>query len=154
MNPGHYDIDPEYCDEGVELQRPRFSDQASGRNSSVLRPGNIPNRIQECIVFVQPKHKLTIDRSTQSESNDKRDAGTQTEANNSCPCCLSAEEITILKEVIESEYLQEIEQFIESIQFSATTISNLVNDLLDLAKMESNNFQFNEKYFDLITSLK
>jgi signal transduction histidine kinase len=42
---------------------------------------------------------------------------------------------------------------LENILFSATNISNLVNDLLDLAKMESNNFQFNEDYFDLINSL-
>ena len=60
----------------------------------------------------------------------------------------------ILKEVLSCDHLHEIDQFLESIEFSATTISNLVNDLLDLAKMDSNNFQFNDEYFDLIASLK
>jgi len=45
-----------------------------------------------------------------------------------------------LKSLLDLEYLQDIDQFLESIEFSSTTISNLVNDLLDLAKMESNNF--------------
>jgi signal transduction histidine kinase len=50
--------------------------------------------------------------------------------------------------------MQKIEAFMENVSFSSTTISGLVNDLLDLAKMESNNFQFNEDYFDLVTSIK
>lgn len=31
---------------------------------------------------------------------------------------------------------------------------NLVNDLLDLAKIEQNTFQFNEEYFDLIQTIE
>ena len=120
-----------------------------------MRPENIPQGVQERIVFVQPDLKLSMNKSTQCKPLETREAGCQTEIDGSCPGCqLSREELNILEEVLNFDKLHEIEQFLESIQFSATTISNLVNDLLDLAKMESNNFLFNEEYFDLITSLK
>ena len=127
----------------------------NSRNQNLLRPENVPQGVQDRIVFVQPDLKLSMNKSTQCKPAETREAGCQTEINDSCPGCqLSREELNILEEVLNLDKLHEIDQFLESIQFSATTISNLVNDLLDLAKMESNNFQFNEEYFDLITSLK
>lgn len=59
----------------------------------------------------------------------------------------------MLKKLMSTEYSTEIHDLLENIHFSSTTINNLVNDLLDLAKMEQNNFQFNEGYFDFIQSL-
>jgi len=33
-------------------------------------------------------------------------------------------------------------------------IENLINDLLDLAKIENNKFKLNEEYFDLTNTIK
>jgi len=39
--------------------------------------------------------------------------------------------------------------FMENSLFSITMLLNLINDLLDLAKMENSKFTLNEEYFDL-----
>jgi hypothetical protein len=33
-------------------------------------------------------------------------------------------------------------------------LNNLINDLLDLAKLESNTFQFNYEYFNILETVK
>ena len=42
------------------------------------------------------------------------------------------------------------EQLLENAVFSSKMLNTLINDLLDLAKLESNNFTFHEEYFDLL----
>jgi signal transduction histidine kinase len=54
-----------------------------------------------------------------------------------------------LKIFIEAEFITKAEELLESVIFSTTMLNNLINDLLDLAKMESLTFKFNEEYFDL-----
>ena len=138
-------------------------------------------QVREKIVFVQPPLILKMEKGSQTlnyyqelnSSIAKRDMSTQTNfetkisgsriqnSNNEdiCPLCgqiphLQPDDIIFIRKVLKNDYLQNIEDFLENVSFSSTTISNLVNDLLDLAKMESNNFQFNEDYFDLVTSIK
>lgn len=38
---------------------------------------------------------------------------------------------------------------LENIRYQSLMLTNLINDLLDLAKMDSLNFKFNEDYFDI-----
>jgi K+-sensing histidine kinase KdpD len=38
---------------------------------------------------------------------------------------------------------------LENIKYQSKMLTNLINDLLDLAKMDSLNFKFNEDYFDV-----
>ena len=38
--------------------------------------------------------------------------------------------------------------------FSQSMMETLINDLMDLAKLESNNFKFDEKYFNPVQSIK
>ena len=79
----------------------------NNRNQSVMRPDNIPSEVRDRIVFVQPELKLSMDKSIQCEPlQSKKDAGCQTEANSSCPCCcLTQEEQLILKEVLSCDNL-------------------------------------------------
>lgn len=43
----------------------------------------------------------------------------------------------------------EAETYLENISYQSSMLITLVNDLLDLAKLETMNFQFNEEYFNL-----
>ena len=43
---------------------------------------------------------------------------------------------------------------LENIKYQSNMLTNLINDLLDLAKMESLNFKFNDDFFDLRVLLK
>ena len=47
-------------------------------------------------------------------------------------------------------YIKEIKSSINHVTFQASMILNLVNDLLDLAKIEAFKFKLNEDYFDLV----
>lgn len=46
--------------------------------------------------------------------------------------------------------MSRVEQLLENAVFSSKMLNTLINDLLDLAKLESNSFQFHDEYFDLI----
>ena len=37
--------------------------------------------------------------------------------------------------------------------FSQRMVENLINDLLDLAKLENSSFKFSNEYFDLATTI-
>ena len=54
---------------------------------------------------------------------------------------------SIIKQV--SNKVAETEQMLQLQIFSQTMIENLINDLLDLAKLEQNQFAFNTEYFNL-----
>jgi signal transduction histidine kinase len=45
-------------------------------------------------------------------------------------------------------------QMLEGCEHSAKSLTNLINDLLDLAKQEQRTFQFYKEYFDLIQTVK
>jgi signal transduction histidine kinase len=45
-------------------------------------------------------------------------------------------------------------EMLENIKYQSKMLTNLINDLLDLAKMESLNFKFNDDFFDLRVLLK
>lgn len=45
-------------------------------------------------------------------------------------------------------------EMLENIKYQSKMLTNLINDLLDLAKMESLNFKFNDDFFDLRELLK
>lgn len=51
--------------------------------------------------------------------------------------------------VINDEKRTEIETLLKNSVFSSTMLLNLINDLLDLAKMENSSFKLNWTYFDL-----
>jgi signal transduction histidine kinase len=51
--------------------------------------------------------------------------------------------------VIAESKRTEIDIFLKNSIFSATMLLNLINDLLDLAKMENSAFNLNWTYFDL-----
>ena len=44
----------------------------------------------------------------------------------------------------------EMEGLLKNANFSATMLLNLINDLLDLAKMENQSFNLNASYFNLL----
>ena len=48
-----------------------------------------------------------------------------------------------------SEVFQTIIMYVEQSITSSYTLTNLINDLLDLAKLEQATFQLNEEYFNL-----
>ena len=52
--------------------------------------------------------------------------------------------------VLETQFLGEVEKFLQNAVFSATMLGNLINDMLDLAKFEAGTFKFHDDFFDLI----
>ena len=48
------------------------------------------------------------------------------------------------------ENFEEIECLLKNADFSASMPHNLINDLLDLSKMENSSFNVNAKYFNLL----
>ena len=63
-------------------------------------------------------------------------------------------QIEMLKDFFEGNYLEEIEMLLQNSIFSAKQITGLINDLLDLAKLEKGHFTFNNEYFNLIEIIK
>ena len=63
-------------------------------------------------------------------------------------------QIEMLKDFFEGNYLEEIEMLLQNSIFSAKQITGLINDLLDLAKLEKGHFAFNNEYFNLIEIIK
>lgn len=58
-----------------------------------------------------------------------------------------------LKELIhickeQEKILTETEKYLENISFQSSMLLTLIQDLLDLAKLETMNFKFNNDYFD------
>ena len=45
--------------------------------------------------------------------------------------------------------LLDVENYLENISFQSSMLITLINDLLDLAKLETMNFTFNDEFFDL-----
>jgi signal transduction histidine kinase len=62
---------------------------------------------------------------------------------------LSKNELHVLKEFFEGKLMEEVEMFLQNSVFSAKQITTLINDLLDLAKLEKGQFTFNNEYFNL-----
>ena len=46
------------------------------------------------------------------------------------------------------------EDYVENMAYQSKMLLNLINDLMDLAKLETLNFKFNEEYFDLPELIK
>ena len=55
----------------------------------------------------------------------------------------------VLNDFFEGSYLEESEMFLQTCIFSAKHVTTLINDLLDLAKLENGQFTFNNEFFDL-----
>ena len=47
-----------------------------------------------------------------------------------------------------------VEDILENINFQSKMQQNLINDLLDLSKIDSFNFKFNNDYFNMIDLIK
>ena len=63
---------------------------------------------------------------------------------------MSRQEILNIYALLQSEPIKHARKFLQQAEFSSMMLTNLINDLLDLAKFETNSFKFTEKYFDLI----
>jgi len=59
-----------------------------------------------------------------------------------------------LEEFFTKEKFAKIEKLLEMSVFSTTMQINLINDLLDLAKLEKNTFTFNFEFFSIIETIK
>ena len=60
----------------------------------------------------------------------------------------------MLREFFNGNPMEEVYKFLQNSLFSAKQISTLINDLLDLAKLEKGQFTFNNEYFNLKESIK
>ena len=60
----------------------------------------------------------------------------------------------MLRDFFDGKLLEEVEVFLQNSVFSAKQITNLINDLLDLAKLEKGQFTFNNEYFNLKDTIK
>lgn len=49
----------------------------------------------------------------------------------------------------QEKILLEAERYLQNISYQSNMLLTLINDLLDLAKVETMNFQFNEEFFDM-----
>jgi signal transduction histidine kinase len=55
----------------------------------------------------------------------------------------------MLRSFFQSNYLKEVETLLKNSVFSAQQVMALINDLLDLAKMEKGEFVFNNEFFNM-----
>ena len=55
----------------------------------------------------------------------------------------------MLNDFFDGSYLEESEKFLQICIFSANHVTTLINDLLDLAKLEKGQFTFNNEFFNL-----
>jgi signal transduction histidine kinase len=62
----------------------------------------------------------------------------------------------LIQKIIEliEEPLLKIEEIIKNVEFQSKMLTNLINDLLDLSKIDSLNFNFNNEFFDIIEIVK
>lgn len=60
----------------------------------------------------------------------------------------------MLKSFFKRNYLKEIEKLLHNSVYSAQQITNLINDLLDLAKLEKGQFTFNNEFFNLRNTIE
>jgi signal transduction histidine kinase len=58
------------------------------------------------------------------------------------------------QDIFENNFLEKVEKFLKNAMFSATMLNNLINDMMDLAKMESGTFIFHDDYFDLVETIQ
>ena len=47
-------------------------------------------------------------------------------------------------------FSKKLEYYLQSAVFASTSLLNLVNDMLDMAKMENSSFKLNNEYFNMI----
>ena len=59
-----------------------------------------------------------------------------------------------MRQLLEGNMSERVESLMQNSIFSAKQINNLINDLLDLAKLEKGNFSFNNEFFNLIETIK
>lgn len=59
-----------------------------------------------------------------------------------------------INRMLESDFFEKCEKYLETAKFSANLLLNLISDLLDLAKFETQTFSFNSEYFDLLDVIK
>ena len=64
------------------------------------------------------------------------------------------EETQLIKAIVEGDYCQKLESLLQNMQESSGMQLNLINDLMDLAKMNVDKFQFDEEFFNLKTVIK
>jgi signal transduction histidine kinase len=61
------------------------------------------------------------------------------------------EELIKIKDfIMNSNFISKLNNMLQNIEYSSKMQINLVNDMMDLAKMKENKFEFNEKYFNLL----
>ena len=60
----------------------------------------------------------------------------------------------MVEQYMERDICKKISNLLKNSMFSASMIKNLINDLLDLAKLETQNFNFNNEYFNLKDAIK
>ena len=51
-------------------------------------------------------------------------------------------------------HMNETEMILERTLFSASMLTNQINDLLDLSKLEASKFKFDDEFFDLTSTIE
>ena len=59
-----------------------------------------------------------------------------------------------LERLLNNEVFTQFERFLENSKYSAILLNNLISDLLDLAKFETQTFSFNHEFFDILNVIK
>ena len=148
------DIASEHCDEIVE-QREEDQDQIVQQNSNpvmnaVKNSNDIANKnylklkdgesSEQQVVIVdrclprQKEEKLTIEREVQCGEAFAME---------------ESEEYKLIKAIIDSNFIGQLENLLQNVDVSSVMQLNLINDLMDLAKMNEGKFQFDNDFFDL-----
>ena len=132
-------MEPEICEEGRKINKIK---NLRSKRSKLVDPSHMTSGYRQ-----SNAHQRSKSLGGKFESKEKKTAEQGCQTIN--PDRGSYEVHEQIKKFFSKGFMDELECILQSSLFSSKMLLNLVNDLLDLAKIEQNTFQFNEDYFDL-----